>query len=82
MKLPIVEGTIDHLLLCAMAQIGAATTDEIVTEIHSYTDGKDVSQEEIESTLNRFAFLGEATRSDSGSWLLCPIEESAFDYDE
>ena len=48
--LPIVDGTIDHLLLCAMAQIGAATTDEIVTEIHSYTDGKDVSREEVEST--------------------------------
>jgi hypothetical protein len=81
-KLSIVEGSIDNLIICAMAQIGGrATVDEITTEIHSYNDGKNAEQRQVESALMALLFVGEVTRTNDG-WELCPIDESFFDYDE
>jgi hypothetical protein len=82
MKLQIVHGSVDDLIICAMAQIGGrATIDEITAEIHSYTAGKNVERHQVESALAALLFVGEATRTNDG-WKLCPIDESFFDHDE
>jgi hypothetical protein len=81
-KLPIVEGSIDDLIICAMAQIGGrATIEEITAEIHSYNAGKNVARLQVESALTALLFVGEATRIKDG-WELCPIDKSFFYYDE
>jgi hypothetical protein len=81
-KLQIADGSIDDLVISAMAQIGGrATIDEITTEIHSYNNGKNVERHQVGSALVALLFVGEATRTNDG-WELCPIDQSFFDYDE
>jgi hypothetical protein len=81
-KLQIVDGSIDDLVISAMAQIGdRATIDEVTAEIHSYNGGKNVERHLVESALVALLFVGEVTRTNDG-WKLCPIDESFFDYDE
>jgi hypothetical protein len=66
LKLQIVDGSIDDLIICAMAQIGGrATIDEITKEIHSYNDGKAVERALIESALYALSTMmaGNSARS-------------------
>jgi hypothetical protein len=58
-KLPIVDGSINDLIISAMAQIGGrATIEEITAEIHSYNGGKNVERAQVESALMALLFVG------------------------